>query len=231
MHKWEIILPGMPVVTNVGFLGLCNVVLINLDAKMAIFDPGNYGSREVLFSKLSKKGLSKEDIEYVIISHLHYDHALNATLFPNAKVIVSKNEINYAKSNNNDPYLVPYLIDVISNRLNAVNEGDELFGSKFVLLPGHTGGTMGMLLDDGTLLTGDAIKYLFEAVNGTATFAYYNGELANQSLKKALKLAKKIVPGHDVQFAVSNGFIKQVKEKRYFQLNLKGNVELRINTI
>ncbi|WP_243670111.1 MBL fold metallo-hydrolase [Vulcanisaeta sp. JCM 16161] len=185
MHKWEILLPGVPITTNLGFLGLCSIVLMRLDDKYVIFDPGHYGNREPLLSALRNRGLNVHDIDYVVLSHLHFDHAINTLLFPKARIIISRSEVDYALSNSNDPYLVTYLIDLVRDRLIVVNDGDELLGARFVLLPGHTGGTMGLLLEDKTLLTGDAIKYMSEAVNRRASFAYYSGELANESITKA----------------------------------------------
>ncbi len=230
MNKWEILLPGMPITTNLGFLGLCNVVLIRIDDKYMIFDPGHYGNREPLLSALRNRGLGVNDIDYVVLSHLHFDHAINALLFPRAKIIISRDEIYYAQSNPNDPYLVTYLIDLIKDRLITVKDNEEFLGANFILLPGHTGGTMGgLLLKDKVLLAGDAIKYMSEAVNRRASFTYYNGELANESITRALSIAKMIIPGHDIPFIVEGNSIKPlINEPFNFQLTLRGHVKLTI---
>ncbi|MBC8447439.1 MAG: N-acyl homoserine lactonase family protein [Chloroflexi bacterium] len=39
---------------------------------------------------LRKEGIDLADVEYVFISHLHYDHCSNAKLFPNARFVVSR---------------------------------------------------------------------------------------------------------------------------------------------
>jgi glyoxylase-like metal-dependent hydrolase (beta-lactamase superfamily II) len=39
---------------------------------------------------LRNEGIDLADVEYVLISHLHYDHCSNAKLFPNAKFVVSR---------------------------------------------------------------------------------------------------------------------------------------------
>ncbi|GAB6946041.1 hypothetical protein JCM16161A_01710 [Vulcanisaeta sp. JCM 16161] len=229
MHKWEILLPGVPITTNLGFLGLCSIVLMRLDDKYVIFDPGHYGNREPLLSALRNRGLNVHDIDYVVLSHLHFDHAINTLLFPKARIIISRSEVDYALSNSNDPYLVTYLIDLVRDRLIVVNDGDELLGARFVLLPGHTGGTMGLLLEDKTLLTGDAIKYMSEAVNRRASFAYYSGELANESITKALGIARVIIPGHDAPFIVEGNSIKPLMDEPFnFQLTIRGRIRLAI---
>ncbi|UCC87526.1 MAG: MBL fold metallo-hydrolase, partial [Anaerolineales bacterium] len=39
---------------------------------------------------LQKEGIHPADVDYVFITHLHYDHCSNAKLFPNAKFVVSR---------------------------------------------------------------------------------------------------------------------------------------------
>jgi glyoxylase-like metal-dependent hydrolase (beta-lactamase superfamily II) len=39
---------------------------------------------------LRKEGIEPEDVEYVFLTHFHYDHCSNAKLFPNAKFVVSR---------------------------------------------------------------------------------------------------------------------------------------------
>jgi glyoxylase-like metal-dependent hydrolase (beta-lactamase superfamily II) len=39
---------------------------------------------------LCQEGIDPADVEYVLITHLHYDHCSNAKLFPNAQFVVSR---------------------------------------------------------------------------------------------------------------------------------------------
>jgi glyoxylase-like metal-dependent hydrolase (beta-lactamase superfamily II) len=39
---------------------------------------------------LRKEGIDPAEVEYVFLSHLHYDHCSNARLFPNARFVVSR---------------------------------------------------------------------------------------------------------------------------------------------
>jgi N-acyl homoserine lactone hydrolase len=39
---------------------------------------------------LRKEGIDPADVEYVFLTHLHYDHCSNAVLFPNARFVVSR---------------------------------------------------------------------------------------------------------------------------------------------
>lgn len=96
----EVILPGIPAYSSRGFLGWCNVSLLTFAFShgtkiYALFDTGNIGDRAQLVNALKKKGISAETIDYVFLSHLHYDHSLNMELFKNAKYFVSKEEVEY----------------------------------------------------------------------------------------------------------------------------------------
>ncbi len=99
---------------------------------------------------------------------------------------------------------------------------------KVIELPGHTGGTMGILLKDGTAFVGDAIKYISDAINRATSFAYYDINEANKSIIKILNAAKIIVPGHDIPFQVANGDIKPINEVRRLIIYLKGNLDIDI---
>lgn len=46
---------------------------------------------------LQKLGIEPEDIDIIILSHLHYDHAGAVTKFPNATVIVQRSEFDYVR--------------------------------------------------------------------------------------------------------------------------------------
>lgn len=229
MHRWRILVPGVPLYTDLGFLGLCNVSLIEADGEYVIFDTGHYGIREVLLRALGNEGLKLEDVGHVVLSHLHYDHSLNSLLFREARVYVLDKELNYVRQGG-DYYTVNFLPDLLGDRLTIVRDGDELMGMRFIALPGHTGGTMGLLLNDGTLFAGDAVKYVSEAREGRVTFAYHSLDEANESLRRAMSIAKTIVPGHDLPFRINNGAVEVLGDRRTLELYLRGNVEIKVLT-
>ncbi|QXJ31026.1 MBL fold metallo-hydrolase [Saccharolobus shibatae] len=198
--SWKILVNGAPIYTSLGFVGFCNVTLIEADDSYLIYDPGHFGNKEVLLGALKDNGLSPLDIDGVILSHMHYDHSLNSLIFPNAKVYITKEEVEYTK-NSPDNYSVTYLPDLLRDRIILVKDNEELYGLKFVLLPGHTAGSLGVIYKD-TIFVGDAIKYIIDAQKSETSFAYYNITEANKSIRKVLDLASKVVPGHDIPFTI-----------------------------
>lgn len=63
-----------------------SVTLIRTD-KTILVDTGPVSSKDKLINELKKEGLTPEDIDIVILTHLHLDHSINAHLFTNAKVL------------------------------------------------------------------------------------------------------------------------------------------------
>src|SRR2546421_484553 len=49
-------------------------------------------------AQLGKIGLKPDDIKYVVVGHLHLDHAGNVGKFPNSTIVVQKDEIRNAFS-------------------------------------------------------------------------------------------------------------------------------------
>ena len=47
---------------------------------------------------LRAAGVDPEDVELVILTHLHWDHAGNCDLFPDAEIVVQQSELRYAVS-------------------------------------------------------------------------------------------------------------------------------------
>lgn len=154
------------------------------------FDPkmrDRYGvdqSEHVLLKNLGEQGIGEEDVDYVILSHLHFDHAGGLLppygermrlLFPRAKYIVGKRHWERA----NDPHLrerisfIPELHTLLaeSGRLVLV-EGErcdtlpeEFFGAvRFVYSDGHT---IGLMMSEITV-DGELYVFVSDLVPGKA---------------------------------------------------------------
>lgn len=122
-------------------------------------DPG-----EPLVAGLAELGLAREDIDYVVLSHLHFDHAGGCTrrdaggrpipAFPKARYIVQRGEWEVATSGKPElwaSYPLENLAPLAEARVLDLVEGDgELLpGLWGMLTPGHTRWHQSLLLKSG----------------------------------------------------------------------------------
>ena len=78
---------------------------------------------------LATLGLKPDDIEIIILTHLHFDHIALGYLYPNAKFVVQKNELDYA--------LHPHAIDAGLYEKATFEDLDmEVIDGKKEIIPG-----------------------------------------------------------------------------------------------
>ena len=132
-----------------------------------------------LVDQLADLGIAPEDVDYVGISHYHYDHTGQARSFPQATLLIGTNDwaAIQAGSPEIDPALfAPWLAE--GGTVRAIPGDLDLFGDRTVRLltmPGHTPGHHSLLVQlaetGPVLLTGDLAHYSENYVNeGVPTF-------------------------------------------------------------
>ena len=229
-----LVLPGFPGRSNRGFCGWCSVTLITSPV-LILFDTGFYTDRGELLNNLHNIGYSPEQIEVVVLSHLHYDHCLNACLFPNAEIIVSTDEVKYALSEQGYPRRdinvidnVQYFLDTL--RVKQVKGGEVITkGITTLLTPGHTPGGLSLCIKEEhggrtIVVAGDSIKNGREAVLGEASMVFGSIDEARQSIHKVLSLGDLIIPGHDRPFTYD--FEQGVKYIMGYDVEFNVNINL-----
>ena len=150
--------------------------------------------------QLAKLGLTKSDIDYLIITHTHIDHVGNSGGFPNVPIIIGKEERELDKPiywRGNKP------LDWPNTEYILITEDTHL-GENFEVLhvPGHTPGELSILVklpETGSiLLTSDAISRESEIAEGCLDAT--NPAQAISSAKRILELARKrdalVIYGH-----------------------------------
>lgn len=161
-------------------------------------------------SALSKLGIRCEDIDTVILTHLMSDHFENAGKFKNARFIVQKDELDYAR---NPHPLLQYFYLPIQDLLDEVNfdivEGEKevVRGIKVLLTPGHSPGSQSVAIETEkgtTVITGFCCinENFMEGVwPVTPPGIHTNATQAYDSMLKIKEIADIIVPLHEPAFA------------------------------
>lgn len=120
---------------------------------------------QYVVNQLKNLGIVPEDIDYVILSHLHLDHAGGVGAFPNATYIVHQKEAQWAFSSECSQKGAYIMKDIDKNIKwlqleNEFSEAYNLFKDGLIEIyptPGHTPGHLSVLinLQKPMLLTSD----------------------------------------------------------------------------
>lgn len=201
---YDVLVQGNSLTLADGFLGLSSVVLMHSQAGPVLFDTGHHATKRQLLNGLARHRLAPADIAAVVLSHLHFDHANNLEMFPNARVYVSEAECAYAQDPHPDDLYVPgYLLGQLGamDTHTLVREGELFPGVRWLAAPGHTPGLIALLLEDTpqgrVVLASDAIKTAKEALARRGDLAFDTPERGSDTIARLLDLAPdRLVPGH-----------------------------------
>ena len=105
---------------------------------------------------LKNEGIDAKDIKKVIVTHLHWDHAYNMELFPNAKFYIQKSEMSYcvcpmpmdvAMYSVNPGGPIPCWFKIFHQIVRVDGDTELVPGIRLVHTPGHSPGHQGVLID------------------------------------------------------------------------------------
>ena len=129
-----------------GSLGWSTITLIRRGERLALVDCGAFGHRKLLIAELAARGLGPSDITDLLLTHTHYDHAVNWVLFPKARVAVGAVELDWALGEPWGETVVPelYVRELgLFPKTERIADGEEVFpGIAAHLAPGHTPGCL-----------------------------------------------------------------------------------------
>jgi len=110
--------------------------------------------------QLGRLGVSPDDVDVAVVSHLHFDHCGGLAQLPGARVVVQRAEWSAAFSAPLVEFGVFNPEDFDLGHDRQVLDGEhDLFGDGSVVVvptPGHTAGHQSLLVEGRLLLTGDA---------------------------------------------------------------------------
>ena len=207
-----------------GPLGFSTIALVRRGDRIALVDVGGFGQRLLLQDRLSELGLSPAEITDVLLTHSHYDHAINWLLFPKANIVIGRDEMKWAVEQPWGETFVPelYVRELQqSPRLREVATGDEVFpGITAHMTPGHTPGSLIFVLEAGerdVVFTGDACKNRAELVSRAADMTY-DKDITRESIESIWKFWSRrgdsiLVPGHDLPMIQDNGAVRYLGER------------------
>lgn len=138
-----------------------SMYLVKTDSGFIAIDTGFFES--FIEKGLEYNQISSKEIKYVLLTHSDADHVNNLKIFKNAKVFFPfKEKIMLDHKRQRFTFLPFYSNGFDIKKYTLVDDGAELLLAnkyvKCISLPGHTEGSMGFIIDDKYLFSGDAFR-------------------------------------------------------------------------
>lgn len=165
--------------------------------------------KDSISTQLARIGMSKDDIDMIAFSHIHFDHTGAANHFPKATWLVQEVEYDFATGEEikENSFYAPDSFKELTT-VQKLNGDSDVFGDGTVIIksmPGHTPGHQVLFLklknNGPTLLSGDL--YHFDKNREDAIVPQFNHDIAvtEQSIKDFEAFAKaenaKVIIQHD----------------------------------
>jgi N-acyl homoserine lactone hydrolase len=210
MYRLDVLVQGFPgkAICH-GGLGWSTITLLRSQERTLLIDVGAFGIRKPLQKQLKAHGIAPEDITDVVLTHAHYDHAINFVLFPRATVWIGGDELDWASQQppGFNPLPELYVRELtVDPRVKTIRAGEEFLpGLKAFAAPGHTPGSLVFYLDatpTPVVFTGDAAKNRAELISRSVD-ASEDDAASRASIDTIWHLWRTVpgtllVPGHDL---------------------------------
>ncbi len=174
--------------------------------------------RKSLKAQMLEIGYAPAEINYLALSHYHYDHTANVSQFTGATWLVQQSERNAMFANPPPRVTQPSTYATLRNAKTVIinNEDRDVFGDGTVVIkwaPGHTQGHQMLFLKlaktGAVLLAGDVYHYPEErTLNRVPTFDF------NQDQTRASRVA-------------TEAFLKKTGAQLWIQHDSVGNAKLK----
>jgi len=175
-------------------------------------DPlARFDDADLLVHRLESIGLEPSDVDMVVLSHLHFDHAGGAELFPASELIVQQDE--YAYAHYPAAFFAPLYyrknFDLPGYRWRLIEGDAELVpGVTVVRSEGHTPGHQSLLVQlpetGPVILAGDCCYWQRSIDEEIPPGVVWDPTRAMHSIKRLKTLARltggRIFPSHDPVF-------------------------------
>lgn len=159
---------------------------------------------------LASHGVEPEDVDVLVLTHLHFDHYVNARLFTRARIVVNRREFLHVMLPENRRYMprsgfprdvFGWLVDEAWDRLELVDgEAEVLPGIRVHETGGHSPGHQIVTIEtpDGlVVIPGDEI-YRYDNLEDEVPIGYfYDFEKVLRAMDLLRALGGHVLPAHD----------------------------------
>ncbi len=202
----------------------CNAYLIRDGDKSYLVDTGIPGNLKRVINKV-------DELDGVIITHAHYDHAGSAfeiSDYFSCKVYAHKEDHPYLAGEKEFRFqgLVGNLVKKLEKlrkmkNFRAMDISDlRLRSFEVIHLPGHTPGSIALKLN-GTLICGDVLRSVKKGIffgeyhvrASSRNFNWNNEEYAKSLYRLSEYGSLTVLPGHGEKVSVDEGIIRKIAKR------------------
>jgi hydroxyacylglutathione hydrolase len=166
-------------------LGFVKAFLLRGAGKLVLIDTGIKGQLPTITGQLGREGVGLKDIGLIVVTHAHPDHTgslADAAEATGAKVIAHRLEADHM-------CLSP---DVVVEDELDLNQYDV--GARVIWTPGHTRGSLSVVLETGEAIVGDLVLPRFMAFGPPAVAVWsVSREDSLASIRRVLGLKPSII--------------------------------------
>ena len=213
MSDIEVLTYGFSFNSDQGSFGMSTNSLVTVGDQTILVDTGPSSRRAWLHRALESKNLSPDEVDVVILTHMHWDHCQNTDLFRHARILVHPTEMDYARNPNRaDHAVAQYMADMLDKmKVELVSEGDTVVDEVSIIeTPGH----ISVTVSDGSetvLIAGDALPDSGTVARGLPTNVFWDVEDARTSVEKMVASSRVFYPGHDRPFRLEGDQISYLE--------------------
>ncbi len=208
-----------------GAFGWSSLWLLDDGTRRVLIDAGQPAYIPLIHDGLAHLGLTADDVTDVVLTHMHWDHASNFTMFANATTWVGEKELAWAAE---QPAGTKFIPDLHVQELLRRNEGVERMspgqeiipGIHAIASPGHTPHHLAFLTErtsEAMIFAGDAVKNIHELTTLRADSSMDDDQSTRtiDRLRSLLTATSGVLlPGHDTGLSLTDREVHRVRPQR-----------------
>lgn len=225
-----------------GGFGWSSVWLLDDGERRVLIDAGPPSYIPLIHYGLADLGLTTADVTDVVLTHMHWDHVANFTMFANAAVWVGERELAWAAEQPTGTSFIPDLhVQELLRRddVSRIAPGQEFLPGIHALdAGGHTPHHLAYFserVERPMIFAGDAVKNVFELATGrvdSTLDAAQSAATVDRLRSLLVDTAGTLLPGHDVELALVDGDVHRVRAQQarigYFADGMHGEQDRSI---
>ncbi|MDQ2660308.1 MAG: MBL fold metallo-hydrolase [Actinomycetota bacterium] len=205
-----------------GAFGWSSMWLLDDGERRVLVDAGQPAYIPLIHDGLAGLGLTPGDVTDVLLTHMHWDHVANFTMFPNATTWVGEKELAWAADQPAGTKFIPDLhVQELLRRTAGVEQispGHEVLpGIHAIASPGHTPNHLAFFAEqtaDRMIFAGDSVKNIHELTTMRADSSM-DEALSVSTIDRLRSLLSDtsgvLVPGHDVGLTLVDGDVRRMR--------------------